>query len=103
MAGAEVPQTERTVLAAQPLWRVKGFLLLGNGKLPESYGLHASNGILFNHESPRRGETFVTRKFRARSRRSSMLKELFLGNLEQNATGVTRRNMSRDVADITTT
>ena len=28
----------------------------------ESYGLHASNGILFNHESPRRGKTFVTRK-----------------------------------------
>ena len=28
----------------------------------ESYGMHASNGILFNHESPRRGETFVTRK-----------------------------------------
>jgi GDPmannose 4,6-dehydratase len=50
----------------------------------ESYGLHASNGILFNHESPRRGETFVTRKI---SRAVAAIKhglqhELFLGNLE---------------------
>jgi GDPmannose 4,6-dehydratase len=50
----------------------------------EAYGLHASNGILFNHESPRRGETFVTRKISravgeiALGRR----KEFFLGNLE---------------------
>jgi GDPmannose 4,6-dehydratase len=50
----------------------------------ESYGLHASNGILFNHESPRRGETFVTRKI---SRAVAAIKhglqsELFLGNLD---------------------
>jgi GDPmannose 4,6-dehydratase len=50
----------------------------------ESYGLHASNGILFNHESPRRGETFVTRKItRAVARIQAGLQEkLFLGNLE---------------------
>jgi GDPmannose 4,6-dehydratase len=50
----------------------------------ESYGLHASCGILFNHESPRRGETFVTRKItRAVARiKWGMEKELFLGNLE---------------------
>jgi GDPmannose 4,6-dehydratase len=50
----------------------------------ESYGLHASNGILFNHESPRRGETFVTRKItRALARiKAGLQKELFLGNLE---------------------
>ena len=50
----------------------------------ESYGLHASNGILFNHESPRRGETFVTRKVtRAVARIQAGLQEkLFLGNLE---------------------
>ena len=50
----------------------------------ESYGLHASNGILFNHESPRRGETFVTRKIsRAVARiKYGLDKELYLGNLE---------------------
>jgi GDPmannose 4,6-dehydratase len=50
----------------------------------EAYGLHVSNGILFNHESPRRGETFVTRKVtRAASRIKLGLQEkLWLGNLE---------------------
>lgn len=50
----------------------------------ESYGIHASNGILFNHESPRRGETFVTRKItRAVARISQgMQAELYLGNLD---------------------
>ncbi len=50
----------------------------------EAYGIHASNGILFNHESPRRGETFVTRKItRAVARISLGSKEkLFLGNLD---------------------
>jgi GDPmannose 4,6-dehydratase len=50
----------------------------------EAYGLFASNGILFNHESPRRGETFVTRKVTravARIARGHQ-KELFLGNLD---------------------
>jgi len=59
----EVPQTEST-----PFWprspygcaKVFGFWATVNYR--ESYGLFASNGILFNHESPRRGETFVTRK-----------------------------------------
>ncbi|GEJ56369.1 GDP-mannose 4,6-dehydratase [Anaeromyxobacter diazotrophicus] len=50
----------------------------------EAYGMHVSNGILFNHESPRRGETFVTRKVtRAASRiKLGMQKKLYLGNLE---------------------
>ncbi len=50
----------------------------------EAYGLHVSNGILFNHESPRRGETFVTRKItRAASRiKLGLQKKLFLGNLD---------------------
>jgi GDPmannose 4,6-dehydratase len=50
----------------------------------ESYGLHASNGILFNHESPRRGETFVTRKItRAATRiKVGLQAELYLGNLD---------------------
>jgi GDPmannose 4,6-dehydratase len=50
----------------------------------EAYGIHASNGILFNHESPRRGETFVTRKItRGLSRISSGLQDVLeLGNLD---------------------
>jgi GDPmannose 4,6-dehydratase len=50
----------------------------------ESYGLHASSGILFNHESPRRGETFVTRKItRAATRiKLGLQKRLILGNLD---------------------
>ena len=50
----------------------------------EAYGIHATNGILFNHESPRRGETFVTRKIsRAVAKISTGSKEkLFLGNLD---------------------
>ena len=50
----------------------------------EAYGLHASNGILFNHESPRRGENFVTRKItRAVARiKKGIEKELILGNLD---------------------
>jgi GDPmannose 4,6-dehydratase len=50
----------------------------------ESYGLHASNGILFNHESPRRGETFVTKKITKAVARiaAGIDKELYLGNLD---------------------
>ena len=50
----------------------------------ESYGLHASCGILFNHESPRRGETFVTRKItRAATRiKLGLQQKLYLGNLD---------------------
>src|SRR5207248_279879 len=50
----------------------------------EAYGMSVSNGILFNHESPRRGETFVTRKVtRAASRiHLGLQRKLFLGNLE---------------------
>ncbi|MGA2183627.1 MAG: GDP-mannose 4,6-dehydratase [Bryobacteraceae bacterium] len=59
----EVPQTERTVFhprSAYGISKVAGFHLTRNYR--EAYGLHASNGILFNHESPRRGYEFVTRK-----------------------------------------
>tara|TARA_B100000029_G_scaffold278142_1_gene272491 strand:- start:7 stop:567 length:561 start_codon:yes stop_codon:yes gene_type:complete len=50
----------------------------------DAYGMHASNGILFNHESPRRGETFVTRKItRAATRiKLGIQKKLYLGNLD---------------------
>lgn len=51
----------------------------------ESYGIHASNGILFNHESERRGETFVTRKItRAAARiKLGLQQKLYLGNLDE--------------------
>jgi len=81
----EVPQTEIT-----PFWprspygcaKVYAHWLTVNYR--ESYGLKASNGILFNHESPRRGETFVTRKItRAATRiKLGLQKELVLGNLD---------------------
>ncbi len=50
----------------------------------ESYGLHASNGILFNHESPRRGETFVTRKITRAVAHilAGLQQKLYLGNLD---------------------
>ena len=50
----------------------------------ESYGMHASNGILFNHESPRRGRTFVTRKISRAVAEISLGKQdcLYLGNLD---------------------
>jgi GDPmannose 4,6-dehydratase len=53
-------------------------------KYREAYRLHASNGILFNHESPRRGETFVTRKITRAVAHilAGLQKRLFLGNLE---------------------
>ena len=50
----------------------------------ESYGLHTSNGILFNHESPRRGENFVTRKITTAVARikAGLQDKLFMGNIE---------------------
>lgn len=59
----EVPQSETTPFYPRSPYAVAkmyGFWIVKNYR--EAYGLHASNGILFNHESPRRGETFVTRK-----------------------------------------
>jgi len=81
----EVPQVETT-----PFWprspyacaKVYGHWLTVNYR--ESYGLHASSGILFNHESPRRGETFVTRKItRAATRiKVGLQDKLLLGNMD---------------------
>ena len=81
----EVPQVETT-----PFWprspyacaKMYAHWLTVNYR--ESYGLHASSGILFNHESPRRGETFVTRKItRAATRiKLGLQNKLILGNLD---------------------
>jgi GDPmannose 4,6-dehydratase len=81
----EVPQTEKTPFwPRSPYGCAKVFAHWLTVNYRESYGLHASSGILFNHESPRRGETFVTRKItRAATRIKLGLQEkLYLGNLD---------------------
>ena len=81
----EVPQTEKTPFwPRSPYGVAKVFSYWATVNYRESYGLHASNGILFNHESPRRGETFVTRKIsRAVARiKCGLDKALYLGNLD---------------------
>ena len=81
----EVPQKETTPFYPRsPYAAAKMYSHWITVNYRESYGLHASSGILFNHESPRRGETFVTRKItRAVARIKAGLQEkLFLGNLE---------------------
>ena len=80
----EVPQKETTPFYPRSPYGVAklyGYWIVKNYR--ESYGLHASSGILFNHESPRRGETFVTRKItRGLSRISTGQQDvLSLGNL----------------------
>jgi len=81
----EVPQTETTPFYPRSPYGVAklyGFWIIVNYR--ESYGIHACNGILFNHESPRRGETFVTRKItRAAARIAHGLQDtLKLGNMD---------------------
>ena len=80
----EVPQTETTPFYPRSPYGVAklyGYWIIKNYR--EAYDMHCSSGILFNHESPRRGETFVTRKItRGLSRISVGLeKVLYLGNL----------------------
>jgi GDPmannose 4,6-dehydratase len=81
----EVPQTERTPFHPRSPYgisKVAGFDLTRNYR--EGYGVYACNGILFNHESPRRGFEFVTRKitYHAAKIKMGFAKELRLGNLE---------------------
>jgi GDPmannose 4,6-dehydratase len=81
----ETPQKETTPFYPRSPYgvaKVYGHWITVNYR--ESYGLHASCGILFNHESPRRGETFVTRKItRAATRiKLGLQDKLFLGNLD---------------------
>ncbi|MDP2338094.1 MAG: GDP-mannose 4,6-dehydratase [Bacteroidota bacterium] len=80
----EVPQTEKTPFYPRSPYAVaKMYAYWITVNYREAYKMHASNGILFNHESPIRGETFVTRKItRAISRIAlNMQDQLFLGNL----------------------
>ena len=81
----QVPQTETTPFYPRsPYGCAKVYAHWITVNYRESYGLHASNGILFNHESPRRGETFVTRKItRAVAHiRAGLQAKLYLGNLD---------------------
>ncbi|MBL6764732.1 MAG: GDP-mannose 4,6-dehydratase [Verrucomicrobiae bacterium] len=80
-----VPQTETTPFYPRsPYACAKVFSYWITVNYRESYGMHASNGILFNHESPRRGETFVTRKItRAIAHiKKGLQDKLYLGNLD---------------------
>src|SRR6201982_1758957 len=81
----ETPQTEKTPFYPRsPYGCAKVYSYWVTVNYRESYGLHASNGILFNHESPRRGATFVTRKItRAVAHiRLGLQEKLYLGNLD---------------------
>jgi len=81
----EVPQSETTPFYPRsPYGVAKLYAYWTVVNYRESYNLHASNGILFNHESPRRGETFVTRKITraAGNIREGKQETLFLGNLD---------------------
>ena len=82
---SEVPQKETTPFHPRsPYGCAKAFAYWITRTYRESYGIFACNGILFNHESERRGETFVTRKITRGLARIKLGKEkkLFLGNLE---------------------
>lgn len=79
------PQNEKTPFHPRsPYGCAKVFAFWATVNYREAYGMHASNGILFNHESPRRGETFVTRKITKAVGRivRNEQKELVLGNLD---------------------
>jgi len=81
----EVPQKETTPFwPRSPYGAAKMYAYWVTVNYRESYGMHATNGILFNHESPRRGETFVTRKITraVAAIKLGRQKELFLGNLD---------------------
>ncbi len=81
----EIPQTERTPFYPRsPYAAAKLYAYWITVNYRESYGMYACNGILFNHESPRRGETFVTRKItRGLSRVLTGLDQcLYLGNMD---------------------
>jgi GDPmannose 4,6-dehydratase len=81
----EVPQTESTPFYPRsPYAAAKAYAFFITRNYREAYGMFAVNGILFNHESPRRGETFVTRKItRAAARiKHGLESTLYLGNLD---------------------
>jgi GDPmannose 4,6-dehydratase len=81
----EVPQSEKTPFHPRsPYANAKAFAFYTTLNYREAYGMHAVNGILFNHESPRRGESFVTRKITLAATRIKLglQSSLALGNLD---------------------
>ena len=99
----QTPQTEKTPFwPRSPYGVAKVFSYWATVNYRESYGLCASNGILFNHESPRRGETFVSRKI---SRAVAAIKQgcrrnCFSATWTQNAIGDMRRSMSKGCGEL---
>jgi len=81
----ETPQTETTPFYPRsPYGVAKQYAYWITVNYREAYGLHASNGILFNHESPRRGETFVTRKVTRAGARIALGRQecMYIGNMD---------------------
>jgi len=81
----EVPQSEKTPFYPRsPYGCAKVYAFWQTVNYREAYGMHASNGILFNHESPRRGETFVTRKITRGLAKivAGEADKIYLGNLD---------------------
>src|SRR5262249_16567915 len=86
----EIPQSETTPFYPRsPYGAAKLYAYWITVNYREAYGIHASNGILFNHESPIRGETFVTRKITrgVAAIAHGLQSQLFLGNLDANRDG----------------
>ena len=99
----ETPQTERTPFYPRnPYGCAKAFAFYATRNYREAYGMFAVNGIMFNHESPRRGETFVTRKItRGVARIAAGLQECLVPGQPGRAArlGLCRRLCRGDVAD----
>ena len=99
----EIPQTEKTAFYPRSPYGVAklyAYWIIINYR--EAYNIFACNGILFNHESPRRGETFVTRKITLAACRikEGLQNKLYLGNLNAKM-GVCTRVLRRNVANLT--
>ena len=95
---AAAAERGHAVLPALAVRRREGLRLLDDPQLPRGYGMFAVNGILFNHESPRRGETFVTRKITravARDQGRACRTTSTWATSTPSATGATRRSTSR--------
>ena len=91
---APAPQNERTAFQPRSPYaaaKVYAYWMVANYR--QGYNLFACNGVLFNHESPRRGETFVTRKITHAVARilAGQQDKVYLGNLEASAMGVCAR------------
>ena len=93
---AKPPQNEQTIFYPRsPYAAAKVYAYWITVNYREGYNLYACNGILFNHESPRRGETFVTRKITraVAAILAGKQEKLYLGNLDAKRTGVLRPNI----------